>query len=228
MDWLELLDPPVRKVWQKLMAQGYTVGQKLPPSEKLADALEVSRSSLREVMAVLEHLGLIRQKRKIGTYLIRLVPDGQTYLENHFQLIIGMGFMARRETTEEQQRQTATARLILEPVAAVHLARIWPPPDRQRLTMEMSIIDQADAIRDNDLKAFCQADQVFHQAIFDGSDNPILTVMGRLLIKLAPHTDLAPKRLQTFLGEHREILLALQAQNEEAVHRAMSGHLQAL
>lgn len=53
-----------------MLSETWTVGSKLPSEQELSRQLGVGRSTVREALRVLEHLGLVESRSGLGTYVI--------------------------------------------------------------------------------------------------------------------------------------------------------------
>lgn len=76
---------------------------RLPPERRMAELLQVQRSTLREALATLENLGVIERTQGRGTYL--RLPDARI-IQLYFDLALRLGYV----TIEELE----TAREMLE------------------------------------------------------------------------------------------------------------------
>ncbi len=53
-----------------MLSETWTVGSKLPSEQELSRQLGVGRSTVREALRVLEHLGLVESRSGMGTFVI--------------------------------------------------------------------------------------------------------------------------------------------------------------
>ena len=87
-------------------------GSRLPPEQKLAAMLQVSRASLREALKGMMFLGLIKSRAGDGTYLKRSLSD---MVSHHFRWMLLLREIKYLELYELRQ--------IMEPAAAALAAR---------------------------------------------------------------------------------------------------------
>jgi GntR family transcriptional regulator len=106
-------------------------GERLPSEPKLADQLDVSRATLREVMRTFETRGLLRRKQGVGTFVIHPTQVFESGLEH----LVSLETLAERiglpvsmgELNVEQKPPSEEAReaLGLDPGAEVtHVSRV--------------------------------------------------------------------------------------------------------
>src|SRR5215475_4630576 len=72
----------------------YVAGDKLPPERNLAKELGVNRSSLREALKKLEHLGLVRIRQGDGTRVQDFMQTGGIDLVSHLVPLAEGGHLA--------------------------------------------------------------------------------------------------------------------------------------
>ena len=66
-----------------ILSGEYAAGDKLPPERNLAKELGVNRSSLREALKKLEHLGLVKIRQGDGTRVLDFMQTGGIDLVSH-------------------------------------------------------------------------------------------------------------------------------------------------
>jgi GntR family transcriptional regulator, transcriptional repressor for pyruvate dehydrogenase complex len=66
-----------------ILTGAYAAGDKLPPERNLAKKLGVNRSSLREALKKLEHLGLVKIRQGDGTRVLDFMQTGGIDLVSH-------------------------------------------------------------------------------------------------------------------------------------------------
>lgn len=192
-------------------------GDRLPAERDLAETLQVSRSSLRQALKVMESIGVISQQVGSGT---RLNPAAASILSEPLEFLILLDGISSRELME--------ARLIVEPQLAARAATRARPEDERALEraierMEASDADAADA------DAFVSSDLEFHRALFQAADNRVcamlFTVVHQSLEELVRFTSalVPPEHTIDF---HRQILAAIRERDPEAAESRMREHLE--
>ncbi len=192
----------------------YPVGGRLPSERDLADRLQVSRTSVREALIVLEVEGLVRINVGSGIYVLgssalRLtLPFGETSIEGPFEVL--------------------HAREILEPSVAAEAANIAHPEHVGALD---SILAQMEKSGGSD--KWISLDREFHVAIAASLSNGMLArFIGQLFDqrmnpyfrRLASYFEDASTWSQA-LAEHRVIRDAITAGDPEAARQGMRQHL---
>ena len=66
---VRVFEQAVGQIRELIVTGAWAVGEKLPTEQDLGRQLEVSRSSVREALRVLEAEGLVEVKRGLGTFV---------------------------------------------------------------------------------------------------------------------------------------------------------------
>ncbi|GAA3837198.1 FCD domain-containing protein [Sphaerisporangium flaviroseum] len=184
--------------------------------EQLEDRFGVSRSVIREAIRVLESMGLLSSRRRVGLTVapragwnlfdprvIRWRLDGA----DRHQLLLSLGELRRG----------------VEPVAAALAARHATPEQCGVLTgavMQMAVHGKA-----GDLEAYLAADIVFHRTLLRASGNEMLGALTDVVAEVLTartHHHLMPAHPQPeAIRRHAEVAQAVQAGDPEAAERAM-------
>ncbi|WP_458097870.1 GntR family transcriptional regulator [Roseomonas sp. WA12] len=168
---------------------------------KLAEALKISRTPLREALQRLEGEGLV-VKNGSRSYMVRGVHLAE-YLHS------------------------LKVREILEPeAAALAIGRIAPA---EIAAVRAEILALSDA-QDYEREAHWRVDARLHNLFIDACGNPVLTQMVRALRATTHLFEIARlrDRLQPDNREHVAILDALEAGDAKAVRKAAQVHLRSL
>ncbi|WP_181700945.1 FadR/GntR family transcriptional regulator [Chthonobacter albigriseus] len=138
---------------------GLKPGDKLPTERELCSALDVGRSTVREVIRQLQALGIVESRKGSGTYLLRMVSAGTIHVPLTFN------------TTHLRDvlLQTLDVRRGVEAEASVIAARRRMPEDLRVIEekldeMERVHLEKGTAGRE---------DLAFHLAIYDATHNPL-------------------------------------------------------
>jgi DNA-binding FadR family transcriptional regulator len=96
---------------------GYLPGSRLPSESELARQLGVGRSTVREALRVLTHLGLVEPRSGLGTYIVdKRIPD--THLrapltlddvQHIYEFRFGLELQCARLAAERRTRQQMNA-----------------------------------------------------------------------------------------------------------------------
>ena len=191
--------------------QGLTPGDRLPSERALAEALKVSRVSLRQATVSLEVQGLLEVRHGGGIYVRSLNVDPER---------LKMMLTRRRRLPD-----------VLEAREAIEcmLARLAA---ERRTEADMDEIEAALEAMAADIAAGGigeEADRRFHRAIAQGAQNPLLQDVMDALGDRIHETRLAslsePGRPPRSLADHRRIAEAIRRQDARRAESAMSRHL---
>jgi len=195
-------------------------GSRLPTEQQLTAALGVSRTVVREAVAVLRAEGLVETRQGVGAFVMgdvqrrpfRIDPDGLR------SIVEVVRVMELRTGVEVEAAGIAAERVNVQV--------------RDLMAKALKAIDAAIARGE----AAIDEDFAFHQAVAHATGNPhfsrFLEFLGRLLIP-RQSVRVSVKRgqhqrgyLQRIQKEHREIAKAITAGNVAGARRAMRRHLQ--
>ncbi len=130
--------------------------------EQLEARFGVSRSVVREAIRVLESMGMVTSRRRVGV----TVAERVRWNLYHPQII---GWRLDGAGRDEQLRSLGELRRGLEPVAAALAARRATPA--QCGTLTGAVMDMAVHGRSGDLAAYLTADVLFHRTLLEASGN---------------------------------------------------------
>jgi DNA-binding FadR family transcriptional regulator len=194
-----------------------TEGQVLR-TEELEARFDVSRTVTREAIRVLESMGMVTSRRRVGVTVAR-AGDWNVFDPRVIRWrLAGPGRVA-------QLRSLSELRSGFEPAAARFAAGRATP--EQCGTLTGAVMDMAVHGRSGDLRAYLDADILFHRTLLEASGNEMFGALadvvaevltGRTTHGLMPRTpDPAAIRL------HADVAQAVQASDATAAHRAMTG-----
>ena len=188
-------------------------GDKLPNENELSEALEISRTTLREAIRILATNGILEIQRGRGTYVSKnLDVESARALE---PLVAAK--MSARDIYE--------MRLIFEPEAAYLAAQRATELERKRIVslgkqVEAKILAGADRTT---------VEQAFHKSIAKATHNEFMTQLMPVIYKgidkgvvLSVNN---PQVIQSTLADHRLIMDFLECGNAEGARNAMRIHI---
>lgn len=183
--------------------------------DELSETFAVSRSVLREALRVLQSLGMVEPRQRVGT---QVLPRETWDLLNP-QIIVWRGRSLEYFT---QMRELLELRLGIEPVAARLSARLMSAEQRAEVAKAADTMVRADRAQNG--PTFLQADVDFHTLILKGSGN---TVMGHFAgtVEAVLRTREQEKRFtiteysSPSAHRHDELAQAIAEGDEEAAYR---------
>jgi DNA-binding FadR family transcriptional regulator len=150
---------------QRLIESELEVGVKLPSEPELMTQFGVSRSTLREAVRVLTHIGLLEVRQGDGTY-VRAKTELTELARRLQQAAIEEVYEVRRILELEIARLAAQRR------DEVDLAQ-----------MQESLQHRERARQTGDAAAFLEADVVFHLAVAVSSKNAVLVEVYQTFVR---------------------------------------------
>jgi GntR family transcriptional regulator, transcriptional repressor for pyruvate dehydrogenase complex len=194
-------------------------GARLPTEQEMTASLGVSRTVVREAVAVLRAEGLVETRQGVGAFVVRDVQRRPFRIDPDGLRSIG-------EVVQVMELRTG-----VEVEAAGIAAERANAASRRRIASALTAIDAALARGE----AAIDEDFALHQAIAAATGNPhfmrFLEFLGRFLIPrqsvrigLKTGKDLR-SYLERIQSEHRAIAAAIEASDVAAARRAMRRHL---
>src|SRR3990172_2275444 len=192
-------------------------GDKLPSERDMRDQLQVSRTTLREAIRLLESQGVLEVRQGLGTF----VSDRPT--------LAGLPVRWSRwvEENKEQLLELLQVRAALEPLAAGLAAQRASEQDVRKMT---EFLDQLDAaVSGGDLDRAVKGDIAFHQSISECGGNSFLVRLNAdinvsLLESRYAYYSLSSRAEVSRLG-HRRILEGIAAGDPESASNEMREHV---
>nr|CTQ98601.1 Transcriptional regulator, GntR family [Kibdelosporangium sp. MJ126-NF4] len=143
---------------EQIASGAWPVGMRIPPEHDLVKQLGVGRTTVREALGALVHLGLLEARKGDGTYV-------RTSSEMHSVLI--------RRANTARRNDVLELRAVLEEYAS-GLAAVRRTDDD--LTRLRHLLDEADAASDaQETSVSAEIDARFHQAVVSAGGNSLLT-----------------------------------------------------
>jgi DNA-binding FadR family transcriptional regulator len=188
-------------------------GDTLPTERELTASFKVGRSSVREGLRMLESKGVIESVGN-GTFV---VSELRSPLNRSLALLLSL--------EEGNLRELYELRRMLEgEAAALAAAR---RSDSDLATMARAIDDMAEGLDDRD--TYAAADVRFHVAVAAATGNRValhaMHAIRDLLERALEQVYGIPGSAAKSLGQHREILAAIEARDAEQARGRMRTHL---
>ncbi len=198
---------------RKAILEGaYGQGRRMPAERQIAQALSVSRGTVREALKLLREDGMVERRVGIGTFV---APAGGPREEDVAEVTSPLELMEVRSAIEPQ-----IVRLVVLNAK---------PRDMARLAEALSGLERCGA----DREAFSDCDQRFHLAMAEATHNPLMIAVYRQINHVRAHSQwqaikdkvLTPERIAAYNHEHRLLFEAVRARDVEAALAVVSAHL---
>jgi GntR family transcriptional repressor for pyruvate dehydrogenase complex len=211
--------PQRRRLYEQLAARlidyvevtGLEVGERLPSERDLAEALRVSRASVRQATVALEVRGTLEVRHGDGIYL-RSLPNDPDRLELLTQRHRLPAILEAREALETQLAALAAARRTEADIAAMG-----------RALDAMAADIAAGGLGE-------EGDRLFHEAVTGAAGSALLAdFMAALAAPISEtrrHSLGEPGRPLRSLKAHRRILEAIRRRDTSGARQAMRRHVQ--
>jgi GntR family transcriptional regulator, transcriptional repressor for pyruvate dehydrogenase complex len=211
--------PDRRRLYEQLAAKlldyvevtGLRVGDRLPSERDLAEALKVSRASVRQATVALEVRGTLEVRHGDGIYLRSLPNDSNHLMELMTQRHRLPAILEAREALETHLAALAAAR---------------------RTGIDLAAMDRALAVMAADIDAGGfgeEGDRLFHEAVTRAAQSPLLAdFMAALSVPISEtrRSSLGePGRPPRSLRAHHQILEAIRRQDVTGARQAMRRHV---
>jgi DNA-binding FadR family transcriptional regulator len=199
-----------------LLSRGYAPNERAPSERELAERFRASRTQVREALSVLEALRLIERRPKSGVYL---TVESASIEALRLFAEIGVPLPA------DEGGQAAEVRRIQE-LEAIRLA-CRRHRDEDVEALRRCLADWEDAL--DDATRIAELDRVFHCGIVRATQNTVLLRLVNVFYLMteqqrAVYFGGLARRRQS-LREHREILDALVARDEDRAVRLLDAHV---
>ncbi len=193
-------------------------GQQVMPERELAEALDVSRTTVRNAINKLVVLGLLEHKQGQGTFV--RFPDTRP----------GNPVAAAMEVEEATISDLLEVRMGLECNAAALAAQRASERDLQFMETSLEEI----RIEVNSGRLGTEADTAFHMALAYATKNPVHVYLMKnfydfLFVgikKNLSHLYEAPENIDQILRQHSEIITAIKQKDPQKASMAMRRHIQ--
>lgn len=195
-------------------------GDRLPSERELSQQLEVSRSTVREAIGLLEALGVVEVRQGSGTF-VRARSDAESvrgewrhWTADHSDRISHL--LEVRRGVESFAAELAAQRRTEEALRA----------------LELGLEELAAIADDPDVPMLVQIDVSFHHALAEASANPalveLLDSVGQQLLRERAATWDVPGRPRRSLVQHRAIVEAVRRRDPAAARSAVIAHLRSV
>jgi GntR family transcriptional repressor for pyruvate dehydrogenase complex len=194
----------------------YAPGDRLPSERKLAEQLQVSRTSVREALSRLETFGLLESRHGLGTFV-----------KDPSREVLQASLMPHLFTDPETVGKLFELREIIEIDAAARAAE--RATAGQKAIMRRWVEELETQMARENAPGVITADVEFHRQIIIATGNDILVGLMDSIVDLlrAMRRDSLniPELRDKIVAGHRAILAAIEAGDRDAAREAMRVHL---
>jgi len=213
---LDVYREVVDRIREFVSSQSLSVGDRLPSERALAEALQVSRISVRQAIKVLENMGVVTTRRGSGTYVKELGVDSI------------VNIMVERLSIDERLQDE-----LIEARAAIEYRILALAFDR-RESPEFASVHEAMAARearlhDSEDNEIGSNDVYFERALAQVCGNRLLALMQATLHEMWILTwgklGILPGEKHALHDEHKRILAAIENGDLKRATDLMAEHL---
>lgn len=203
-----------RRILDLVVARQLRPGDQLPPERDLAEALGVSRPSVREAIRGLQTMGVVKSRQGGGHLVTALDADA----------ILGpIRFFLSLEPANI--RALYDVRALIE----AEVARLAAGSLSERDLWVMGEILRRQEARLDDPAYFRKSDFAFHQVVWESCGNPFLKRIGESLhalgLEVRTRASETPGVLQRSFRDHERLLDALRERDGGAAAVAAADHM---
>lgn len=189
---------------------------------QLEESYGASRTVVREAVRVLESMGMLASRRRVG---ITVQPRGRWDQLDPKVIRWTLAGPARQNHLEALME----LRVAVEPIAAALAAQRATPEQRAELVRLSDVMTELDTQGLGDTEPYLQADLAFHSLVLAASDNPLLGALeqpvrevltGRTHFGMHPKTP-APGTLE----QHARLAAAIAAGDTATAEQQSREHL---
>jgi DNA-binding FadR family transcriptional regulator len=200
---------------------GGIVSNRLAPGQVLTlDGVSaehgVSRSVAREAVRVLESMGMVTSRRRVGI-TIQTSEKWNVFDPRLIRWRLDAGDRAAQLVSLSELRRG------FEPAAAALAARRADPHHCR--VMAAAVSDMVVHGRSGDLDSYLMADKVFHRTLLEASGNEMFRALNAVVAEVLAgrtHHGMMPERPNTAaIALHDEVARAIRLRDEGAAERAM-------
>lgn len=213
---ISVVDLIVHRIEEMMLQGALLPGQRLPPERDLASLMEVSRTSVRQSLAVLKERGLISVRAGSGSYT-KVTGD-----------LVITDLAGTLSSFKERVLEPMEIRQLLEPQTARLAAERSSDEDIQ--VMASLLEDQRQRFTEG--HSFVEEDVAFHRQIAMSANNKILLQIidnVQLMIRDSREVSLAtPEGARISLKGHTKIHDAIRNRQPDQAYEAMAEHLESV
>lgn len=213
---VRLSDSVIDAIKKKIAEGNFAPGEKFYSENELTKHLQVSRSSVREAIRILEATGYVTVRQGKGIFITDF--NSQNFAP----------FVKWLRSNEQNILDHFEVRLIIEPKAAAFAAGKADAGDILKMEEVLAQFNQHAESKNN--TEIIKSDRKFHRLLAGSTKNSTLYVLMKSVTTSLPdgwisslHT---PGRIEKTINEHGAILEAIKNKDKDGAEKAMTRHLE--
>ncbi len=212
---IRLSESVIAVIKEMIVDEKFEPGDKFYSENELTKKLQVSRSSIREALRMLEVTGQVSVKQGKGIFI--LDASGEQF----------KAFSTWLKNNEQSINDNFEVRLIIEPKAAGRAAEQSEADDIAKMEEECSLFTEFAA--KNNTEEVIQCDRRFHRVLAGATKNVTLHVLMKSMTTELPNGWISslytPGRIAKTVHEHNDIVEAIKRGDKTGAENAMTRHL---
>jgi GntR family transcriptional repressor for pyruvate dehydrogenase complex len=191
----------------------FVPGKRLPPERDLAEALAVSRPTLRQAMRALQIMGVIKARQGSGSYL---ADSASEIMRVPSEFALALQNVSKTDLFE--------TRYTLEVRLASLAAERRTEADLESMRHALSEMDKAKG----DPEAWCEAEPRFHVCIVQAARNGVMATMiemlSQMLLESRRYTVRSLTDYESSYRSHENVYVEIEKKNPEGAAKMMMEH----
>lgn len=199
-----LKEQVLQEIKQYILANGLTMGDKLPTERAFTEMYGVSRSVVREALSYLEHTGVIETVQGRGTVI--KAPDVTSLVE---------GFLFSFQVSDGSKQDLLSLRIIFECAAIEEIIK-----NNKDIELLSQIVNE-------DVKNHYENDRKFHQAILHSTGNALFEQLSSVVQSYFYHIENQQQEIdyKETSQTHKRIVEAIHNKDITYAKELMTKHL---
>lgn len=214
---LKVFEQVAVQIEERILNGELRSGDRLPTERELAEQFQVSRTAVREALKTLAQKGLVDMRPGRGTMVI----DGANAA---LQDSIGLAMRLKLGEVGGSNNLVEVREILEVEIAGLAASRAT---EREVAAMREAVQKMDASLHDAD--AFIEADNRFHEALAEATQNALILILVKSIVNLLSEQrkqifdhDGGPQRGQV---HHKRILESVIAHDPETARAAMRAHL---
>lgn len=211
----------VNEIFSSISKENLKPGDKLPSERTIAESLEVSRTTVKEAISVLEANGIVSIKPGVGVFLV-----------NQTKKVIQQEMVDALNPGQHNLSELIELRQAIEGDAAYYAAKRMTEVQRAELENRYQGLRNAEG----NGELAIEEDYAFHKAILTAANNAMMADLMEVISEKVyffirqnrMETMLQPAEIRVVMDEHRLVYEAIMRNDAPAAKKAMWEHLHSI